>query len=84
MASDVDEFISEHNIELADDEIHDWLAECWEEAATFTEEKLTSTNNARDEICSKNVCSYCRNICICQGNAEFPKCFDGKKLSPVA
>ena len=47
-------------------------------------EKFTSTNNARDEICSKNICSYCRNICICQGNAEFPKCFDGNKLSPVA
>lgn len=43
----------------------------------------TSTNNARDEICSDDICEYC------EGCSTMPSCkdyseFKGRKLSPVA
>ena len=47
-------------------------------------EKFTSTNNARDEICGNDVCEYCAKYGKCFGTQHFPKCFVGRKLSPVA
>jgi len=37
-------------------------------------------NSSKNGICSKNVCSYCKNIATCFGNADFPKCFNGSDV----
>jgi hypothetical protein len=44
----------------------------------------TSHNIARDEICGNDVCEYCAKHGKCFGTQHFPKCFVGRKLSPVA
>ncbi len=41
-------------------------------------------NNARVKICGNNVCEYCAKHGKCFGTQHFPKCFVGRKLSPVA
>jgi hypothetical protein len=65
---DADEFISSMNIELADDEVIEWLEQCWDSATYAAEEKFKSTNNRSDEIaflekllsCVKEHCTLCR------------------------
>jgi hypothetical protein len=44
-AKNAQEFIEELNIELADDEIHDWIYSAWEAATDAVVEKFTSTNS---------------------------------------
>ena len=54
------------------------------EIIKLVEEKFTSTNKARDEICANTPCSYCELEPMCKFKVNHQPCFEGRKLSPVA
>jgi hypothetical protein len=63
----------------------------WDAALKSAEALKPSYNNARAEICanvleSDCVCNYCVDNMTCLGvkMQNFPQCFEGRKLSPVA
>jgi len=49
-AKNAQEFIEELNIELADDEIHDWIYSAWQAATEAAEEKFISTNTGSPKL----------------------------------
>lgn len=45
MAANAEEMIEELHIELADDEVHDWIRATWEAATEAAEARFTTHNN---------------------------------------
>jgi hypothetical protein len=73
------------------DRVEDLMKEAFEAALKTTEnnigQKVTSTNNARDVICSTEPCDYCvklvNNECSHRGICGGSSGFVGRKLAPI-
>ena len=78
MAANAEEMIEELHIELADDEVHDWIRATWEAATEAAEARFTTHNNRMPNKQQINRRNRSRKSKVKINEIRCPKCKDRK------